>query len=65
MHYREISVLGANGSSPAHNRRALELISSGAVPVADLVTERMGLSDVHEAIETVASGNAITVTVEP
>lgn len=65
VHYREISIFGANGSSPEHNRRALELISSGAVPVADLVTERMSLSDVHKAIETVASGTAIKVTIQP
>lgn len=65
VHYREISIFGANGSSPEHNRRALELISSGAVPVADLITERMPLSDVHKAIETVASGSAIKVTIEP
>ncbi|MCY9786078.1 zinc-dependent dehydrogenase [Nocardiopsis sp. EMB25] len=65
VHYREISIFGANGSSPDHNRRALELISTGAVPVSDLITERMGLSDVHKAIETVASGTAVKVTIEP
>ncbi|WP_047869217.1 zinc-dependent dehydrogenase [Nocardiopsis sp. RV163] len=65
VHYREISIFGANGSSPEHNRRALELISSGAVPVADLITERMSLTDVHKAIETVASGTAIKVTIQP
>jgi L-iditol 2-dehydrogenase len=65
VHYREISIFGANGSSPEHNRRALELISSGAVPVSDLITERMSLSDVHKAIETVASGTAIKVTIQP
>jgi L-iditol 2-dehydrogenase len=65
VHYRELRIFGANGSSPEHNRRALELISSGAVPVADLITERMSLSDVHKAIETVASGTAIKVTIQP
>ncbi|MDT0303612.1 zinc-dependent dehydrogenase [Streptomonospora wellingtoniae] len=65
VHYRELSILGANGSSPAHNRRALELVASGAVPVADLITERLGLGEVPKAIETVAAGSAIKVTVEP
>lgn len=65
VHYKEISIFGANGSSPAHNKRALELISSGEVPVADLITERMSLSDVHKAIETVASGTAVKVTIQP
>jgi len=32
VHYRELTVVGANGSSPAHNARALGLIATGAVP---------------------------------
>ncbi|GLU49127.1 zinc-dependent dehydrogenase [Nocardiopsis ansamitocini] len=65
VHYREITIYGANGSSPDHNKRALELIASGQVPVSDLITHRMPLSDVLTAIETVASGTAIKVTIEP
>ncbi|PRY02251.1 zinc-dependent dehydrogenase [Allonocardiopsis opalescens] len=65
VHYRELTILGANGSSPEHNRRALDLIASGAVPVSDLITHRMPLSGVLDAIETVASGASIKVTIEP
>ncbi len=65
VHYRELALVGANGSSPAHNRRALDLIATGAVPVADLITHRMPLDDVHAAIEAVISGEAIKVVVEP
>lgn len=65
VHYRELTLVGANGSSPAHNKRALELIASGAVPVADLITHRMPLDDVLDAISTVAAGDAIKVTIEP
>jgi len=65
VHYRELSLVGANGSSPAHNRRALELIARGAVPVADLITHRLPLDDIHAAIEAVMSGTAIKVVVEP
>ncbi|MFC4565679.1 zinc-dependent dehydrogenase [Nocardiopsis mangrovi] len=65
VHYRELTIVGANGSSPDHNRRALELIASGAVPVADLITHRKSLDDVLAAIETVIAGEAIKVTIEP
>ncbi|TQK42459.1 L-iditol 2-dehydrogenase [Streptomyces sp. SLBN-118] len=65
VHYRELTVVGANGSSPAHNKRALELIASGSVPVNDLITHRMPLDKVPEAISTVAAGEAIKVTIEP
>jgi L-iditol 2-dehydrogenase len=65
VHYRELTIVGVNGSSPAHNRRALELIASGAVPVTDLITHHLPLDDILEAIEIVARGEAIKVTIEP
>jgi L-iditol 2-dehydrogenase len=65
VHYRELALVGANGSSPDHNRRALGLIASGAVPVGDLITHRLPLDQVHAAIEAVMSGSAIKVVVEP
>ncbi|MBC7402808.1 MAG: alcohol dehydrogenase catalytic domain-containing protein [Microbacteriaceae bacterium] len=65
VHYRELSIVGVNGSSPAHNKMALELIASGAVPVTDLITHRLPLDDVLEAIEIVARGDGIKVTIEP
>ena len=56
VHYREVGIVGANGSTPAHNQQALELIASGAVPVADLITHRLPLEDTIEGIHTVARG---------
>ena len=65
VHYRELSLVGANGSSPAHNARALELIGSGRVPVEDLITHRLPLDALHDALDLVARGAAIKVTIEP
>ncbi|SDY08133.1 L-iditol 2-dehydrogenase [Amycolatopsis xylanica] len=65
VHYRELTIYGANGSSPAHNKQALELIATGAVPVSDLITHRLPLDGVLEAIDIVSSGDAIKVTIEP
>jgi L-iditol 2-dehydrogenase len=65
VHYRELTIVGANGSSPAHNKKALELIASGQVPVADLITHRLRLSELHDAIKLVSSGSAIKVTIQP
>jgi L-iditol 2-dehydrogenase len=64
VHYREVGVVGANGSSPDHNRQALRVIASGAVPVADLITHRLPLERTVEGIHTVAAGEAIKVTIE-
>ena len=65
VHYRELTLVGANGSSPAHNAEALGLIASGAVPVDDLITHRLPLARTLEAFDTVAKGQAIKVTIEP
>lgn len=65
VHYRQLHIHGANGSAPEHNRRALEYISTGQVPVADLITRHIPLSDVMSVFDIVARGEAIKVTVEP
>lgn len=65
VHYRELSVFGAYGSAPRHNREALSLIADGGVRVDDLITHRLPLADVHRAIETVISGDGLKVVIEP
>ena len=65
VHYRELMLMGANGSAPEHNKRALEYISTGKVPVKDLITARLPLDRALEAFDIVAKGEAIKVTIEP
>ena len=65
VHYRQLHIHGANGSAPEHNKRALEYISTGQVPVKDLITRHIPLEDVLDAFQIVKKGEAIKVTVEP
>jgi L-iditol 2-dehydrogenase len=65
VHYRDLTIVGANGSNPQHNDHALQLISSGDVPVADLITHRLPLDHGLDALQIVAAGDAIKVTIEP
>lgn len=65
VHYRELTIVGVNGSSPEHNRQALDLIASGRVVVSDLITHRLPLDRVLDALDIVARGEAIKVTIEP
>ena len=65
VHYRQLHIHGANGSAPAHHKAALEYISTGAIPVKDLITRHVPLADALEAFDIVAKGEAIKVTVEP
>lgn len=65
VHYRQLHIHGANGSAPEHNKRALDYISTGRVPVKDLITRHVALDDVLSVFEIVQRGEAIKVTVEP
>jgi L-iditol 2-dehydrogenase len=65
VHYRELTIVGANGSSPVHNARALDLIATGQVPVDDLITHRLPLEGTLDALGIVARGEAVKVTIEP
>lgn len=65
VHYRQLHIHGANGSAPAHHKRALEYIATGQIPVKDLITRHVPLENVLDAFEIVAKGEAIKVTVEP
>jgi L-iditol 2-dehydrogenase len=65
VHYSELTIVGANGSSPDHNKRALRLIADGKVPVEDLITHRLPLGQAVEGIGIVSRGEAIKVTIEP
>ncbi|MGP4098834.1 zinc-dependent dehydrogenase [Nonomuraea sp. KM90] len=65
VHYRELTVVGANGSSPAQNAQALRLVAEGAVVVSDLITHRLPLPRALDGIDLVSRGTAIKVTIEP
>ena len=65
VHYRELTIWGANGSSPAHNKQALAHIADGSVPVADLITHRFPLAQIRDGLDVVRNGTGIKVTIEP
>lgn len=54
VHYQEITIVGAYGSTAAQNSAALRLIASGEVPVAWLITKRLSLGEIHEGMDYVA-----------
>lgn len=65
IHYRQLHIHGANGSAPDHHKQALQYISTGQIPVKDLITRHVPLEDATEALDIVQKGEAIKVTVEP
>jgi L-iditol 2-dehydrogenase len=54
IHYRELEVSGAYGSTPAQNTSALNLIAQG-LTVEDLITKRLGIDEIREGIDYTAA----------
>jgi L-iditol 2-dehydrogenase len=65
VHYHELTVSGTSGASPAQTAQALGLIASVAVPVSDLITHHFPLAQFASVLTTMATGQAIKVTIEP
>jgi threonine dehydrogenase-like Zn-dependent dehydrogenase len=46
-------------------RRAVELLEANTIEPEALITQRMGLGGVREALELMANGMALKVLIEP
>lgn len=63
IHYKELIVTGTTGCSTNDCRRSLEIISSGAVDLAPLISARFSLDRATEAISAVRAGNVLKVAI--
>jgi L-iditol 2-dehydrogenase len=62
----EISLVSSYAGGRADHATALELIRSGRVPVAGLITHRLGLAEIGKGFRLVGAGDAsIKVIIEP
>lgn len=50
VHYDEITLLGTFGFTPRHFNRALDLLASGELAIAGLITDKVGLDNLEEAL---------------
>ncbi|TWT80315.1 putative zinc-type alcohol dehydrogenase-like protein YjmD [Planctomycetes bacterium CA13] len=65
IHYGELRVVGTSDSAPWHVEKAVELLESGQVPAAKLVSHQLPLDQIHEAFRLMASGEALRAVVKP
>lgn len=64
-HYEELTLTGAFHHSPELIRRAVELMESEVLVPDGLITHRMDLSMVPQALELMARGEALKVLIDP
>jgi L-iditol 2-dehydrogenase len=65
VHYEELTLLGAFHHTPELFRRAVDLMESGVLAPDGLITHRMRLDEVREALDLMATGDALKVLIEP
>ncbi|HSE04848.1 MAG TPA: zinc-binding dehydrogenase, partial [Methylomirabilota bacterium] len=64
-HYEELTLVGAFHHTPAMIRRAVELLESKQIDPQGLLTHRMGLAQVKEALALMERGETMKVLVDP
>jgi L-iditol 2-dehydrogenase len=65
LHYHEQTVVGAYGCALRHGKTALDLITSGAVNVSDLVSHTLPLSALDDALDRVATRRCMKIHLNP
>ena len=65
LHYDELQIIGVFHHTPRHVRTALSLIASGQIDADGLITHEMELEKLEEALQLVASGEALKVAILP
>jgi L-iditol 2-dehydrogenase len=65
VHYEELTLLGAFHHTPEAIRRAVAMLESGALVPDGLITHRMGLEGVKDALDLMARSAALKVLIEP
>jgi L-iditol 2-dehydrogenase len=65
LHYEELRLLGAFHHTPALIRRAVELLVTEEIDPTPLITHRMTLADVPEALEMMRRGEALKIAIRP
>ena len=64
-HYEELTLLGAFHHTPDLIRRAVEMLETNTIEPEALITHRRDLGGVREALELMATGEALKVLIEP
>jgi L-iditol 2-dehydrogenase len=65
LHYYEQTLVGAYGCCFRHGVRALHSIATGEVPVEDMISHRMALSDLDEALRIVENRQGMKILLYP
>jgi L-iditol 2-dehydrogenase len=64
IHYKELIITGTTGCSTADCRHSLELIGSGQVDLAPLISDRYSLEQAKQAFDLARAGQSLKVVLQ-
>lgn len=65
IHYKECFVMGSHGSTPRHNKLAMDLIATKKVDVGRLITHRFGLEEIKMGIKVMENLEGMKIIIKP
>ena len=65
LHYKEQTIVGAYGCSFRHGEEALTLISDGQIDVTNMISHRLPLADLAQALELVETRKGMKILLYP
>ncbi|MCM8765153.1 MAG: zinc-dependent dehydrogenase [Candidatus Omnitrophica bacterium] len=65
LHYGESYITGTHGSTPLHNRMALELIASGRISVDKYISKKMALNQIAQGLKEAEERKVIKIIINP
>lgn len=63
IHYKEIKMVGGYGCSINHNKRTLEILSSGKVEIKDIPIRAINLEEIEKGLKMVEDMSELAVTI--
>lgn len=64
IHYRHLIVTGTSRSSVSQYRKCLQLVSSGVLPLAQLITHHFSLNEINRAFHFVSEANGLKSVID-
>ena len=66
LHYGEVTMFGTFHTTPAHFKKALNLIASGTVKVKPLITRKTKLDEIKDAFEILTTSKSeLKIAIHP
>ncbi len=65
LHYGEFFVIGTYGSSPLHNRIALDIISSGRINAKRYITHQYPLAEIKKGLAKAENKEGLKIVIKP